>query len=108
MQFPEHIGIAALILPEGAARLVEVSGGVLRDLIGLARDAGEEAYLAGVETIGAAHADAAADAFGRTLMLGLAADDLAAHQRSTSTRVEPPPSAGLEVAILLSAAQDLV
>jgi hypothetical protein len=66
---------------EGAARLVAVSGGVLRDLIGLARDAGEEAYLAGVETIGEAHADAAADAFGRTLMLGLAADDLATLQR---------------------------
>lgn len=66
---------------DGAARLVEVSGGVLRDLIGLARDAGEEAYLAGVETIGAAHADTAADAFGRTLMLGLSADDLATLQR---------------------------
>jgi hypothetical protein len=73
---PENI-----LSDEGAARLVEVSGGVLRDLVGLARDAGEEAYLAGVETIGAAHADAAADAFGRTLMLGLAADDLATLQR---------------------------
>jgi hypothetical protein len=66
---------------EAVARLVEVSGGILRDLIGLARDAGEEAYLAGVETIGATHADTAADAFGRTLMLGLAADDLATLQR---------------------------
>jgi hypothetical protein len=73
---PENI-----LSDEGAARLVEVSGGVLRDLVGLARDAGEEAYLAGVETIGAAHADAAADAFGRTLMLGLTADDLATLQR---------------------------
>lgn len=66
---------------QGAARLVEVSGGVLRDLIGLARDAGEEAYLAGDETIGQVHADAAADAFGRTLMLGLVGDDLATLQR---------------------------
>lgn len=70
-----------ILSDEGLARLVEVSGGVLRDLVGLARDAGEEAYLGGVETIGAAHADAAADAFGRTLMLGLAADDLATLQR---------------------------
>jgi hypothetical protein len=66
---------------EGATRLVEISGGVLRDLIGLARDAGEEAYLAGDETIGPTHADAAADAFGRTLMLGTVADDLATLQR---------------------------
>jgi hypothetical protein len=70
-----------LLSDEGAARLVQASGGVLRDLVGLARDAGEEAYLAGDETIGPAHVDAAADAFGRTLMLGLAADDLATLQR---------------------------
>jgi hypothetical protein len=72
---------ANVLSDEGAARLVEVSGGVLRDLIGLACDAGEEAYLAGVDAIVASHADAAADAFGRTLMLGLAADDLATLQR---------------------------
>lgn len=66
---------------QGATRLVEVSGGVLRDLIGLARDAGEEAYLGGDETIGQVHADSAADAFGRTLMLGLVGDDLTTLQR---------------------------
>jgi hypothetical protein len=70
-----------LLSDEGAARLVDVSGGVLRDLIGLARDAGEDAYLSGDKTIGPAHADVAADAFGRTLMLGLVADDLATLQR---------------------------
>jgi hypothetical protein len=70
-----------LLSDEGAVRLVEVSGGVLRDIIGLARDAGEEAYLAGDETILSAHVDAAADTFGRTLMLGLAEDDLATLQR---------------------------
>ena len=73
---PENI-----LSDEGAARLVNVCGGVLRDLIGLARDAGEEAYLAGDEIIGSAHADAAADAFGRTLMLGLSTDDLTTLQR---------------------------
>jgi hypothetical protein len=90
-----------ILSDEGAARLVEVSGGVLRDLIGLARDAGEEAYLAGDETIGPAHADAAADAFGRTLMLGLVADDLATLQR-VRTQGSFVPVSDRDLALLMT------
>ena len=86
---------------EGAARLVEMSGGVLRDLIGLARDAGEEAYLAGDETIDPAHADAAADAFGRTLMLGLVEDDLTTLQRVRAQGSFVPVS-DLDLALLMT------
>jgi hypothetical protein len=51
--------------------IVAASGGVLRDLIALAKAAGEEAYLHGAETIAMPHVDAAIDAFGRSMMVGL-------------------------------------
>ena len=92
---------AGVLSDEGAARLVDMSGGVLRDLIGLARDAGEEAYLAGDDTIGPAHADAAADAFGRTLMLGLAVDDLATLQR-VRTQGSFVPVSDRDLALLMT------
>jgi hypothetical protein len=92
---------AGVLSDEGAARLVDMSGGVLRDLIGLARDAGEEAYLAGDDAIGPAHADAAADAFGRTLMLGLAADDLAILQR-VRTQGSFVPVSDRDLALLMT------
>lgn len=65
-----------LLSDEGASRLVELSGGVLRDLVGIARNAGEEAYLSGDEQISATHSGAAGEAFGRTLLLGLDPDDI--------------------------------
>jgi hypothetical protein len=61
-----------IMLPDREARaLVAASGGVLRDLISLAKAAGDEAYLSGSETIDMAHVQAAADSFGRSLMIGL-------------------------------------
>jgi cell division ATPase FtsA len=57
------------------------SGGVLRDLIHLGRLALEEAYVSGEERISAQHVERAADAFGRTLMIGLTQDDLKVLQR---------------------------
>lgn len=70
------------ILPDKSLRqIVQLSGGVLRDLISLARAAGEEAYTAGGDLIEVAHVDAAAEAFGRTLMLGLGADEIEVLQR---------------------------
>lgn len=66
-----------ILSKEGAMRLVELSGGVLRDLIGIARNAGEEAYLSGDPEITAAHAEIAGEAFGRALLFGLDADELA-------------------------------
>jgi hypothetical protein len=59
------------ILPgDSAASLVRWSGGVLRDLIALARAAGAEAYAAASDVIQQAHVDIAADRFGRDLLLG--------------------------------------
>jgi hypothetical protein len=55
-------------------RIAQWSGGILRDLIALARNAGEEAYARGAECISMEHVDAAADRFGRALLLGLSSD----------------------------------
>lgn len=64
--------VDARMLPDQEAlALVAASGGVLRDLISLAKAAGDEAYLRGADAIEMAHAQAAADAFGRSLMIGL-------------------------------------
>ena len=82
-------------------RLVRMSGGVIRDLISLARAAGEEAYTAGADRIGLAHVNAAADAFGRTLMLGLGTDEVDAMQRVRSKGAFVPTS-DKEVALLLT------
>lgn len=65
------------ILPdEVCASLVGWSGGVLRDLITIARRAGEEAYLAGAEIVRRVDTERAADGFGRSLMLGLGPREL--------------------------------
>ena len=70
------------VLPdEMAARIVDLSGGPLRDMIGLARDAAEEAYLSGSETIRPEDIEAAADALGRRQMVGLTELDLADLER---------------------------
>lgn len=56
--------------------LVHWSGGVLRDLMSLAKLAGEEAYLDGGDVISKIHATRAADRFGRSLLMGLQQDDI--------------------------------
>jgi len=60
-----------MLSDQAALALVAASGGVLRDLISLAKTAGDEAYLSGAETIEMEHVQAASDAFGRSLMIGL-------------------------------------
>lgn len=62
-------------------RLVSSSGGVFRDLVVLARSAGEEAYMAGAPTIDLRFVKHAADRFGRKRLLGLSKDQLAVLQR---------------------------
>jgi hypothetical protein len=47
------------------------SGGIMRDLIALARNAGETAYALGEDRILLEHIDIAAERFGRALLLGL-------------------------------------
>jgi hypothetical protein len=63
------------ILPEaGRLRIARWSGGILRDLIALARNSGEVAYSYGADRIAEEHVDVAADRFGRALLLGLSSD----------------------------------
>jgi hypothetical protein len=65
------------LLPDEAARaIVAGSGGVLRDLISIAKAAGDEAYLAGADQITPSHVAAAVDEFGRSMMVGLQPADI--------------------------------
>lgn len=73
-----------LLSDPGVRRTVDLSGGVLRDLISLARAAGEEAYTAGVDQVRVRHVENAGDTFGRTLMLGLDKEELSVLQRVRS------------------------
>jgi hypothetical protein len=61
----------AMLPDREALAVVAASGGVLRDLISLAKTAGEEAYLHGSDAIAMAHVEAAIDTFGRSMMVGL-------------------------------------
>lgn len=70
-----------ILMGDALTRLVQLSGGVLRDLISLARAAGEEAYITGANRVAVTHVEAAADAFGRALMLGLGRDEIEVLQR---------------------------
>lgn len=63
---------SADMLPDPSCeRLARASGGVMRDLMSLARRAGEEAYVEGSDVIKPKHVEAAVDAFGRTMFFGL-------------------------------------
>jgi hypothetical protein len=58
------------LLPLASAEaLARWSGGLLRDLVALARAAGAEAYASGSDVIDPAQVDVAADRFGRDLLL---------------------------------------
>ena len=57
--------------PASATEIGRYSGGVLRDLVSLARDAGEEAYLRGSEQIEQPHVDYAVQQLGLSYRRGL-------------------------------------
>jgi len=92
---------ADLLSDPGVRRTVELSGGVLRDLISLARAAGEEAYTAGAPLVKKGHVDKAGDAFGRTLMLGLDKDELSVLQR-VRTAGQFVPTSDKDLALLIT------
>jgi Cdc6-like AAA superfamily ATPase len=76
------------MLTEGARRrLAELSGGVLRDLVSLARGAGEDAYLRNADIVDLEHVETAADAFGRQLLFGLGSTEIASLQRLRKKKV---------------------
>jgi len=59
------------VLPGNSALIIaNYSGGLLRDLVALARAAGAEAYANGSDTVELNHVEVAADRFGRDLILG--------------------------------------
>jgi len=66
--------------------LCRKSGGVLRDLITLARDAGEESYVAGEEIIGIRHITSAAQQLGLSYLRGLGPEQIAALLNLEKTR----------------------
>lgn len=70
--------------------LVRWSGGLLRDLLELARSAVEEAFVGGADSVTDAHIDRSVDAFGRTLMLGLRKNELYTLQQLRLNRVFVP------------------
>ena len=73
---------SADILPADICiRLAARSGGVLRDLVKLARSAGYEAYSAGSDRVGLEHVEAAADAQGRALLQAVGQDGVEILQR---------------------------
>jgi len=90
-----------LLSDAGVRRTVELSGGVLRDLISLARAAGEEAYTEGASQVRKRHVDKAGDAFGRTLMLGLDKEELSVLQRAR-TGGQFVPTSDKDLALLVT------
>ncbi len=92
---------AGLLSPDAAAALSHASGGVLRDLIGLARSAVEEAYMRGADVVDVASVRLAIDRFGRKRMLGLRSNeiDLLDRVRRTGRFV---PTTDDEVALLVT------
>jgi hypothetical protein len=58
--------------------ICNASGGVLRDLITMARDAGEDAYIAGSDHIRVVHADATIKQLGTSYLRGLGPKEIAA------------------------------
>jgi hypothetical protein len=62
---------SALLPGNTCAMLAKQSGGIVRDLLSLARAASEEAYRLGADTVEQAHVRTAADQFGRNLVVGI-------------------------------------
>ena len=72
---------AELLTEEACVSLAVLSGGVLRDLLSLARASGEEAYMNGSDQVELTHVTTAADAFGRKLLFGLSPEEIEILQR---------------------------
>jgi hypothetical protein len=64
-------GAGELMQPDEMQKLCLASGGVLRDLISLARSAGENAYLEDGDDIEPPHVDRAIEQLGNSYLLGL-------------------------------------
>jgi hypothetical protein len=81
-----HRGGTDLLGQEVVELICKGSGGVLRDLITLARDAGEAAYIEGAEQILAEHAIAAIKQLGGSYLRGLGPEQIAILRRLKKER----------------------
>lgn len=84
-----------------ATHLAVLSGGVLRDMLGLAGDAAKLAYMAGSDKVTEAHATAAAVQLARTRWMGLNANDIAMLRRVMKGETFAP-SSDAEFALLMT------
>jgi len=76
-------GAEELMDLEQMQRLCLASGGVLRDLISLARNAGENAYLDDADAIGPRHIARAIEQLGNSYLLGLGTNQVAVLNKLT-------------------------
>jgi hypothetical protein len=75
-----------LMSSEARIDLARSSGGVLRDLISLAKSAAEEAYVAGGDAVLPDHIQRATDRFGRVRAIGLDGEQVQALQKVQDTQ----------------------
>jgi hypothetical protein len=88
----EQRGATELLGPEQVERVCAVSGGVLRDLIILARDAGEEAYLSGSSDVRMEDVEKAVDQLGAGYRRGLGPAQMKALSALYKTKAFDPNS----------------
>ena len=89
-----------LLRDEEAEFICSFSGGVLRDLITLARDAGETAYIDGTPWIYAEHVSSAVAQLGNSYLRGLSPAHLEILRRLAKERVfNPASSDGVELLV---------
>lgn len=90
------------ILPDEACqKIAHYSGGVLRDMVQLARRAGYEAYAAGAEQISAEHVELAADVQGRMMLQAVGQDGIRVLER-VRRHGKFVPTSDRELALLAS------
>lgn len=105
---PEHLGfLHSLLQKRGSSTLLDsdlashicyASGGVLRDLITLARDAAEEAYVSGHEMIQNENVEKAIQQLGTAYRRGLGPDRIGAlNELATKRNFNPTTPVGVEL-----------
>lgn len=94
-----------MMADDARERLVQASGGVLRDLISIARAAGQDSYGLGHDWVPVESVDRAADAFGRQLLLGI---DQAMADRLGQLRPQYGPRTRLEFTLATRVDVDLL
>jgi hypothetical protein len=88
---------------QASAQLINMSGGILRDLINLTQESIQEAYLSDADRVGILHVDRAVVSLGRSKMLGLDDDEqsILVHLQEDSHSLFIPTSPK-EIALLAS------